>query len=86
MTYQQLLHFCVASYLCGLRGSGMKSLFSTRSGILGESGLMEKQIDSFYLFRYGRKINRIRTIGITRGAAEGRVRRALGITSPSGVT
>ena len=53
MTYQQLLHFCVASYLCGLRGSGMKSLLSTRSGILGESGLMEKQIDSFYLFRYG---------------------------------
>ena len=65
MTYQQFLHLRIAGYLCGLRSGGMERLFSTRSGILGESGLMEKQIDSFYLFRYGGKINRIRTIGIT---------------------
>lgn len=32
---------------------------------------MEKQIDSFYLFRYGGKINRIRTIGITAWSSRG---------------
>ena len=81
MTYQQLLHLRIAGYLCGLRSGGMERLFGTRGGIFGESGLMEKQIDSFYLFRYGRKINRIRTIGITAWSSRG-----TGITSPSGVT
>ena len=49
----------------------MKRFFGTRGGIFGKSSLMEKQIHSFYLFRYGRKINRIRTIGITPRGSRG---------------
>ena len=71
MTYQQLLHFRIAGYPCGLRSGGMERFFGTRGGIFGKSGLMEKQIHSFYLFRYGRKINRIRTIGITPRGSRG---------------
>ena len=70
MTYQQLLHFRIAGYPCGLRSGGMERFFGTRGGIFGKSGLMESKslLLSVPLWR---KINRIRTIGITPRGSRG---------------
>ena len=50
MSDDQLLHFCVASYLCGLCGRRMECLSGSRLVLAAGFSFLEKQVGSFFLF------------------------------------